>query len=244
MNNGDYEKVINFMDEMTQPIIDFRSHVLKTFEKLFGFHQSNFWLIDDHSNLVNPIRLNIDQSTMNDYLEGCFQWDYHMPKQIFHKLPKQRVLRIEDIIPVERYEHEAYYNEFMRRHGFYHQMVAYIINGGKLLGGVCFVKPKSDKPFSLNDVKSLEIITRYLSECMITFEEKQQDQITCISEKEREVIELVQRGFSNKEIAQTLFISIHTVKKHLQNIYQKLNVPNRTSLCYKLQGSKNNLILQ
>ncbi|TSI11064.1 hypothetical protein FJQ64_02500 [Lysinibacillus sp. BW-2-10] len=236
LTSVDYEKVVNFMDEMTNPITDFRTHVLKTFKDLFGYHQSNFWLADNHTNLVDPIRLNVEQHVMNDYLNGCSQWDYHMPKHIEHKLAKQRVLRIEDIIPLKQYESESYYNEFMRKHGLYYQMVAYIINRGKLLGGIAFVRSKSDKPFTLNDVASLEIIVRYLSESMANLEE-QAIQIECISEKEREVIELVQKGLSNKEIAQTLYISIYTVKKHLQNIYKKLNVPNRTSLCYKLQNN-------
>jgi len=248
MSNGDYENIVNFMDEMTKPMNEFRTHVLKTFENIFGFHYSNFWLTDDYINLVDPVRLNVEQHMMDDYLNGGFQWDYHIPTRIHQKLTRQRVLRLEDLIPLEQYEREPYYNEFMHRHGFYYQMAAFIINNGKLLGGIAFVKPESDKPFTLKDVTSLEIITRYLSEYMANYykekkltEEKNFNQ-ACISNKEREVIELVQKGLSNKEIAQTLYISIYTVKKHLQNIYKKLNVPNRTSLCYKLQVNRNSLL--
>jgi len=250
MSNGDYENIVKFMDEMTKPMNEFRTHVLKTFENIFGFHHSNFWLIDGHRNLVNPVCLNVEQHVMNDYLNGGFQWDYHIPTRIDHKLTKQRVLRLEDIIPLDQYEQESYYNEFMHRHGFYYQMAAYIINNGKLLGGIAFVKPKSDKPFTIKDVTSLEIITRYLSEFMANSHEetvnKEEESFhqAHISQKEREVIELVQKGLSNKEIAQTLYISIYTVKKHLQNIYKKLNVPNRTSLCYKLQVHQNSHLLK
>ncbi|MCF6092521.1 response regulator transcription factor [Microaerobacter geothermalis] len=48
-----------------------------------------------------------------------------------------------------------------------------------------------------------------------------------LSQREKEVLELVAKGAKNKEIADQLFISEHTVKKHLQHIMEKLHVQNR-----------------
>jgi LuxR family transcriptional regulator, maltose regulon positive regulatory protein len=49
-----------------------------------------------------------------------------------------------------------------------------------------------------------------------------------LSERELEVLRLLATGLSNKKIAETLIISVSTAKKHLQNIYGKLNVHSRT----------------
>ncbi|WP_018086671.1 response regulator [Desulfurispora thermophila] len=49
-----------------------------------------------------------------------------------------------------------------------------------------------------------------------------------LTEREMEVLQLVARGKSNKEIAQTLYISEKTVKNHLTNIFQKIGVSDRT----------------
>jgi DNA-binding CsgD family transcriptional regulator len=57
--------------------------------------------------------------------------------------------------------------------------------------------------------------------------------------RERELTDLVFQGLSNQEIAEKLFISVSTVKSHLQNIFKKLNITSRTELCSKL--SKKNL---
>ena len=49
-----------------------------------------------------------------------------------------------------------------------------------------------------------------------------------LSERELEVLRLLATGLVNKEIAQTLFIAVGTVKQHLKSIYGKLQVHNRT----------------
>jgi DNA-binding NarL/FixJ family response regulator len=51
-----------------------------------------------------------------------------------------------------------------------------------------------------------------------------------LSERETEVLGLVARGFSNKEIAQELFLSEGTVKAHVSHIMSKLAVDRRTDL--------------
>ncbi|HSJ53288.1 MAG TPA: LuxR C-terminal-related transcriptional regulator, partial [Anaerolineae bacterium] len=49
-----------------------------------------------------------------------------------------------------------------------------------------------------------------------------------LSERELEVLHLVAAGWSNREIADKLVISVRTVKKHVENIHGKLGVSNRT----------------
>ena len=51
--------------------------------------------------------------------------------------------------------------------------------------------------------------------------------IEVLSKREREVLSLVAKGASNREIGTALFISEHTVKVHLHNIMQKLHVHRR-----------------
>ncbi|MCP3741863.1 response regulator [Rossellomorea sp. BNER] len=56
-------------------------------------------------------------------------------------------------------------------------------------------------------------------------ENKEHELLTC---REKEVLEALVEGKTNKEIGQSLFISDNTVKIHLNNIFRKLNVQNRS----------------
>lgn len=51
-----------------------------------------------------------------------------------------------------------------------------------------------------------------------------------LTTREREILGLVAKGMSNKEISVALDISEHTVKNHLKNILQKLHLENRVQL--------------
>ena len=53
-----------------------------------------------------------------------------------------------------------------------------------------------------------------------------------ISKREQEIISLILAGKSNKEIADALYISAHTVKNHIYSIFQKLEVKTRYKLIH------------
>lgn len=70
-----------------------------------------------------------------------------------------------------------------------------------------------------------------------THDVAQYNTCTRLSSREVEVLEMVSRSLSNKEIAAELFISISTVKNHLANIYDKLGT-NRRGDAVKLARSR------
>ena len=61
-----------------------------------------------------------------------------------------------------------------------------------------------------------------------------------LTARETEILKLVARGKSNKDIADELVLSIHTVKNHLKNILQKLCVEDRTQAA--ILAIKENLV--
>ncbi|MCL6482305.1 MAG: response regulator transcription factor [Firmicutes bacterium] len=51
-----------------------------------------------------------------------------------------------------------------------------------------------------------------------------------LSDREKEIVQLVAQGYRNREIGEKLFISEQTVKNHLHNIFDKLGVSDRLEL--------------
>jgi DNA-binding NarL/FixJ family response regulator len=54
-----------------------------------------------------------------------------------------------------------------------------------------------------------------------------------LSKRENEILTYLAKGYRYKEIAETLFISIETVRTHIRNIYEKLHVRSRTEAVLK-----------
>jgi DNA-binding NarL/FixJ family response regulator len=53
--------------------------------------------------------------------------------------------------------------------------------------------------------------------------------MSVLTPRERQVLRLVAAGLSNREVAAALYLAPGTVRKHLENIYAKLDVRNRTA---------------
>ncbi|HMM15969.1 MAG TPA: response regulator transcription factor [Petrimonas sp.] len=54
-----------------------------------------------------------------------------------------------------------------------------------------------------------------------------------LSDRETQILEQIAKGLTNKNIAEILFVSPFTVKRHIENIYQKLQAHNRVELLEK-----------
>ena len=69
-------------------------------------------------------------------------------------------------------------------------------------------KEKADKQEKIKEDKRLELLTK----------------------REREILSMVAEGYTNRQIAELLFISEGTVKNYISSIYDKLDVHDRTKL--------------
>jgi DNA-binding NarL/FixJ family response regulator len=63
-----------------------------------------------------------------------------------------------------------------------------------------------------------------------------QSELSALTEREREVLDLLAQGLTNKEIAEKLVITTNTVKRHLKAIFEKLNVHTRSAATAKATG--------
>lgn len=72
----------------------------------------------------------------------------------------------------------------------------------------------------------------------ITFNEKDSNQDFNLSSREIEVLEYLKKGYDYNKTAESLFISPFTVRKHIENIYRKLQVHNKIEAVQKAISHK------
>ena len=58
-----------------------------------------------------------------------------------------------------------------------------------------------------------------------------------LTRREKELVLLLKDGLSYKELADKMFVSVHTINYHLKKIYQKMKVDSRSQLISKLMNS-------
>jgi len=112
------------------------------------------------------------------------------------------------------------------------------------LGGLCIPPPMATcvlarirslrLPASIMPVnRKITLIDRHT---VLSTKEPEQSQHATIShlltEREREILDLIRMGHKNREIARELCVAESTVHKHVQNILEKLHARNRTEAIY------------
>ncbi len=101
---------------------------------------------------------------------------------------------------------------------------------GPEVGALGYVSKTSESKILIDAVysvaKGIPFIDPYLSNLLVTTT----NVYDLLSKREREVLKLVQKNYSNSQIAAELNITERTVENHLSTIYSKTNVDNKAEL--------------
>jgi DNA-binding CsgD family transcriptional regulator len=93
------------------------------------------------------------------------------------------------------------------------------------------------RDFGERDRLVLELLRPHLERVVDRFERRATPEADLpLTRREREILEWVERGKTNAEIAEILWLSPSTVRKHLENAYGKLGVRTRTAAVARLRG--------
>jgi two-component system response regulator DesR len=91
--------------------------------------------------------------------------------------------------------------------------------------------------FVSKDLEAREVIAavRMVGRGRTRFPPKASQPAPPLTEREREVLDLIAAGSTNREIAQRLYLSPHTVKEHTSAVYRKLGARNRADAVQRAQ---------
>ena len=199
----------------------------------------------DNNKIMSFKKINISDETIKDY-NNCYQKKDTIKKKFFNE---KNASKSSLIIDYREWRKTEFFNEFLLPNNFYYLCGIDIHHNNQLLATLTLIRSKKSNDFTTTDLLFLNRISTCIGNHIyllkefnlnksknITFKEMQKKRIQNLdlTPREIEIARLVKSGMTNKEISNRLFISKNTVKKHLQNIYNKCDVSNKVSLVSKL----------
>jgi DNA-binding CsgD family transcriptional regulator len=161
------------------------------------------------------------------HLNGAMgEWCSSYPLRDRDHAASSRPLRTSDVVSAQRFRRTQYYNDVLRPLGFRHELKLWLT--APLGYARCFEFVRGPgRDFDEQEVGFLSLVRPYLSRIRNRW--RPDPVLSSLTERERDVLELLALGLTNREIAQHLFISPMTVRTHLVNMFRKLGVGTRTA---------------
>jgi two-component system response regulator DesR len=85
------------------------------------------------------------------------------------------------------------------------------------------------------DANDVAMAVRMVGLGMTMFPPRAEQPSSLLTEREREVLDLIAAGLTNREIAERLYLSPHTIKEHTSTLYKKLRARNRAEAVQRAQ---------
>lgn len=141
---------------------------------------------------------------------------------------EQGVLRLSDLL-TRRHRRKLEYDELVwRPHGIDDALRLWLPSPQGRARSVYL--ERSGRNYTQRERTLFELLRPHLVRMRVNAESRRRmDRIRDLTPREAEIVGWVARGKTNEEIAAVLFISPQTVRKHLENIFEKLGVRNRTA---------------
>jgi DNA-binding CsgD family transcriptional regulator len=141
--------------------------------------------------------------------------------------------RLSDVISWQRLTRTRVYAEWFRPDGIVAELEVGIARSRTRTRNFVFSRRTGD--FSARDRAMLDLLAPHLTRIHESTELRRSAGVLAggnvdhLTAREAEILELVAAGLTNAAIAERLWISPGTVKKHLDSVYSKLGVANRTA---------------
>lgn len=218
---------------------------LEMLREIVWFDRGIFWLYDPVTGhpTSSSQYLDVPDMAVDAYLNRYIALD---EVREAYRSSRLLIIRSTKIFTYSQWsKNSEFYNCFLKTFDM-HYLVGYDIKEGeKTLGALCLTRSKKTGDFKLHDINNLKLIYPHLQNrlrwhhVLHTYQSlpilqrpkiPRADMVERLTLREQQIVELVMTGANNPQIAGLLGISRNTVKMHLQNVYDKLQINNRYQL--------------
>jgi DNA-binding CsgD family transcriptional regulator len=152
-------------------------------------------------------------------------WYQFRDPMTFQLRARRRATLVDEVIPRAKLVRTEFYNDFLARDGLHHGINMFIFDGERDLGDLRIWRGRGRPDFSERDTGLLDALEPHLRRALLRCGRR-----NGLTARENEVVALVARGCTDRDIARVLGIGFGTVRTHLTNAMAKSGCANRAEL--------------
>jgi DNA-binding CsgD family transcriptional regulator len=236
---------------------DFKRRVLEPIAAAVGAETASlrcFGLVNGVPRPLSIVDLAIPDSVREAYLERYFELDpvrgllaRRLAAPLFADPARRGEWSSPDGAATKRvafpHDFRRYRNEFLLPNHFYHHLGFRVQGASGEMLALDFHRRGRSPQFSALERARARVVAGYLhakggAKASAGAPNTRPQNDLALTRRETEVAEAVADGLSNKQVADSLRISVRTVENHLRSIFAKCNVATRTRLAAKLRGQQ------
>jgi DNA-binding CsgD family transcriptional regulator len=205
----------------------------------FEAHSSVFYWITDDQKMDGITTCGICSNDMPWYLREMQPFDPLNIARLSGSKKRVATLSIDrNLAPANEFH---YYEKYMQSCGIYDVLDFLFWDGLRAIAGLGVIKTKDDPPITTETIRVARSIQPLLESKLHSHPKivgqrlrRRLREDYNLTEREVDVANLIRRGLTNRQISEELNIAEGTVKTHLWNLFQKLEVSNRTMISVRL----------
>lgn len=213
----------------------FQQQSLSLINSLLPLSDAVFFLLEPNMQHSAAVIFKGQQSMEKLYTDDYAQMDPLHPERFRHSDAK--VATIDSQIAPHLLKQSRYYQEFMQPHRHRYVADMFFRDQRQIIAVLSILREESLHDFSSTELELLNNIQPFMEYSLNSVYLPQRHQQRSdlqgqyqLTERELDVLELLLRGTTNKDIAHSLGLGLSTVKTHLHHLFSKTGVSNRSEL--------------
>ena len=248
LNQRQWRKVLSVIQHLSDGLDDTvvrETAGHKLLDLLSADHFASYIWDQKSEAFTKPVYINMSPENLSMYEQY-----YQFRDPITHKMQNfRRAVAVNEVMPQRELLGTEFFNDFLRRDGLHYGINIYVYDeAGRNIGDFRIWRSRKRDDFSNVDLGILDLIAPYFRNAMrnISLARQQPPYIELegivrqlkdtwlLTRREIDVALAMLDGNSDKVISDQLFISLSTLRTHIQHIYNKLGVGSRAEFCNRL----------
>lgn len=220
----------NDMDQMRLEFFDL-------LQNLVEFDYASFYLYKN-GKTVQPVGYNLAAEELEYYMEKVEDIDPFLPLRKLLSDPNHPAIKVRDYVFTKNIEETEYYRRIWIPKKIQYSIFAGLGYREKTLGSLSLYRTQAGTEFSEKELQIVNTLKGHLNIRLWNMREHHSFRPSGgslkskfrLTDREIDVVSLWSQGLTDQEICQELSISKNTLKKHMANIFGKLEISSRVEL--------------